>query len=267
MVPFVLNAAVLLASPTCRRNAPSGVVDSLVGAWTYDQAELAVDASGNANHGQLFGVSLASIGRSLDFRGTSGFKEVPASPSLDLTDAFTLAAWVNLAEVGTGRQVLLQKVPVGADDTHTNYTFYVQWTHDALALVTDSFKGVVDASYNFGLRIDAQGKPLNLYLRTVEEGWRGGGSRTFPFEVGVWYHVAATYDGIMRVLYVNGKEIGRDQATAAPDVIRPITEVEISAVGRGWPFPGSIAEVRIYSRPLTAAEITQLYQRVLPGSG
>lgn len=70
-----------------------------------------------------------------------------------------------------------------------------------------------------------------------------------------WHHVAATYDGAQLGLYVDGVQV------ATKSIVLDTTGTDfaigqsISQPGRE-PFAGSLSDVRIYNRVLTAAELT-----------
>src|SRR5207237_2837648 len=70
--------------------------------------------------------------------------------------------------------------------------------------------------------------------------------------VNTWTHLAATFDGTMVRLYVNGVQVA-SQAQATP--LRTTTgTLQIGADSyAGENFAGRIDEVRIYNRALTAA--------------
>ena len=90
----------------------------------------------------------------------------------------------------------------------------------------------------------------------------GGGER-FVFAadsilLGGWFHLAATWDGFLVRLYVNGAEV----ATRAMNIEFDRSEVYLGGdrdqSGFVAPWSGQIDEVRIYGRPLSRGEIFSL---------
>ena len=79
------------------------------------------------------------------------------------------------------------------------------------------------------------------------------------FSEGNWHHVVATYDGTSSKLYVDGSLEGQ---VAIAGTITPSTAP--LAIGRNGiqdtdRFRGSIDDVRIYDRALSAAEVAILH--------
>ena len=83
------------------------------------------------------------------------------------------------------------------------------------------------------------------------------------FSLGVWQHVAATYDGSSSAanvhIYVNGKEVSSyvlNQDGAGAKLSDAAMGVLIGNRGsQDRAFDGSIDDARVYNRALTAAEI------------
>lgn len=78
--------------------------------------------------------------------------------------------------------------------------------------------------------------------------------------VGVWTHVAATYDGVNATLYINGQQSAQTPySTAWAETSRRIViGGEPSVTGS---CPGHIADCKYWQRALSAAEVLQEYQR------
>jgi len=70
--------------------------------------------------------------------------------------------------------------------------------------------------------------------------------------LGTWSHVAETYDGSMLRLYINGAEAGSRPASGT---LMPASPPEAGILGGILAFAGTIDELRLYRRALSAAEI------------
>jgi hypothetical protein len=76
-----------------------------------------------------------------------------------------------------------------------------------------------------------------------------------------WHHLAATYDGTTIAWYGDGRLIGTaDEVLDTQDNVQMGTR----AHNAGGNFPGSLDEVCIYGRVLSAAEIAWLAGRRAP---
>jgi hypothetical protein len=73
---------------------------------------------------------------------------------------------------------------------------------------------------------------------------------------GSWHHVAATFDGTTRKVYVDGVLKGSDTPSTHRVPIRA-QNIRIGSTNNGEFFKGSIDDVGIWSRALTQEEITQ----------
>lgn len=85
-------------------------------------------------------------------------------------------------------------------------------------------------------------------------------SGTGQLQPGVWYHVAATYDGTKMRIYKDGIEVVSTSKTGAV-AIDPTVSVAIGnqPAGAGSrAYDGLIDDVKIYNRALTQSEITAL---------
>ncbi len=102
--------------------------------------------------------------------------------------------------------------------------------------------------YNNGVRFNLEG------VGTLDAG---------HIEPGKWYHIAATYDGIAMKVYVDGQEVGSQQASGMP---KP--SGRNLYIGR-YEYPDDqyrtdchIAAVRIYTVGLTGEEVAAEYNRL-----
>jgi hypothetical protein len=96
----------------------------------------------------------------------------------------------------------------------------------------------------------------NVNRPAVGGTWTAGNQNTMApsaLVVNAWTHLAATYDGAMVRLYVNGVLVASQAQTTALATGTGTLEIGSNVYGEG--FEGRIDDVRIYSRALTVAEI------------
>jgi hypothetical protein len=80
--------------------------------------------------------------------------------------------------------------------------------------------------------------------------------------VGVWVHIAGVYDGKAWLLYRNGRlEASQTDSTGAV-LVRAPWYVGAASPGNGRYFNGSIDDVRLYDRALTAAGVASLAEGI-----
>jgi hypothetical protein len=92
---------------------PVAPAAGLVAAYAFDAASgaTAADASGSHNTGEITGATWARgrYGDALRFEGDAAVVRVPASPSLNLTRAMTLSAWVRPSAPQSGWRTIAQR--------------------------------------------------------------------------------------------------------------------------------------------------------------
>jgi hypothetical protein len=205
--------------------------NGLVGSWRMDEGSgtNVADSSGNNNTGTANGTTIVAgkINNGRNFNGTSDIITVPNSSSLDMTgSAFTIAVWAKGSAPG------LAKYLVGkTDGASCGYALYTGSSGNAKVYFCQSSSGCTISSDS--------GTPL----------WDN-----------TWHYLTGVYDGSFLYLYVDA---GLRTTTAASGAITGSSTVNLAigdynSVG-GYKFPGSIDEVRIYNRALSAVEVYQLY--------
>jgi glucose/arabinose dehydrogenase len=219
------------ATPTTYRatfNAgapPPPPAPGLVAAFGFDEGVggSVADASGRGNGGVVAGAGWAAGGRfgsALSFDGVNDWVTVADAASLDLAAGMTLEAWVRPSGLGSvWRTVVLKET----------------------------------ASYfAYALYGNTSGTPrpsAHVYI---------GGDRntrgTAQLPVNAWSHLAATYDGAVLRLFVNGVQVSTRATTGAMAASSGPLRIGGNAVWPEW-FQGLIDEVRVYDRALSAAEI------------
>jgi uncharacterized repeat protein (TIGR01451 family) len=195
----------------------------LVAAYSFDEGSgtTAADASGTGNTGTIGSATWSTQGKyggALAFNGTSAKVTVPDAASLRLTSRMTLEAWVYPTSVPNG------------------------W-RDAV------YKG--NDNYYLSASSCCQNQPAGGGIFSGSYGEAYGSS---SLAVNTWTHLAATYDGSILHLYVNGTEVSsKPQTGTLATSSNPLT------IGgdpiNGQYFAGRIDEVRVYSSALTAAQI------------
>jgi hypothetical protein len=198
--------------------------EGLMAAYSFDEGAgtSAGDTSGNAHTGTITGTTWTTsgwFGGALRFDGANDWIAVPDAAGLDLRTGMTLEAWVYPTAQSGWRTVILKERPGGLA-----YALYAYDNAPRPAVYVNAGGADVAALGGVGL-------PLNA-----------------------WTHLAATYDGAILRLYINGNEIG-SQALANPILTSTLPlRIGGNAVW-GEHFAGLIDEVRIYNRALSRAEI------------
>jgi len=206
----------------------------LVAHWKLDEASglTATDSSGSGNHGTLTDMvgnewATGILNGALQFDGIRDYVEVPDSPSLDITEAITLAAWVKPESTGAARW-LIAKEAWGADQAY------------GLNL---SNGGQVE----FGI---ATGTAW-IFKPAHEE-------ITQTISDGTWSHVVGQYSPPYIKIFINGRlsqqwDIGSHSINTNDNnlLIGTMTKADQR-------YKGFADEIRIYNRALTEDEIAWL---------
>ena len=206
----------------------------LVAAYGFNEGSgtTATDISGSLNTGTVSGATWTAAGKygsALTFDGVNDRVTVADAPSLDLTTALTLEAWVYPTSAGGWRTVLLKETPNG------------------LAYVL--YHGV--------------GAPPSGYLTIGGTEFGVVGPSALPLNT--WTHVAVTYDGATIRLYVNAVQVSSVAATGAVIATANPLSIGGNSVWGEW-FAGRLDEIRIYNRALTPAQIQADMNTPLGGS-
>jgi hypothetical protein len=213
-------------------SAFSNEVDTgLVAAFGFEEVggTVAMDASGRGNVGSISGAVRTDggrFGRGLWFDGVDDRVILNPSASLDLTTGMTVEAWLYPTDVMVGRQAILAKE---RPDVPALPAYY-------LAAQTDSNEPSSAIEGTDGQRSEVF-----------------GGQTPEPFQ---WTHLAATFNGEMLRLYLNGVEVATQPHSAG--ILKtggPLTLGGLTSPGQQ--FKGVVDEVRVYRRALTAEELRE----------
>jgi hypothetical protein len=138
---------------------------------------VARDASGNERE-TVSHVTLIQGTFALQFDGTSGNVVIANDPTLQIVDQLTLEAWIKFDAGGAGRPRLISK--------------------DAYELI-------------LGSRPGREG--VELWIAPSTANANTGPNRVLS--AGVWYHIAATYNGAMTFIYIGGIEDSSEPRSGA----------------------------------------------------
>lgn len=206
------------------------VTSGLVGRWGFDEATgtVAYDMSGNGNDGTFVNsptraTSTCQVGYCLSFSG-SNYVNIQNIPQ---TTERTYSWWHKISTNGSA----VFPSPIA----HGGYSngMRVIWRDDTSDKTTVQITTGSDTTPTFTL-----GSP------TIDE-------------VGIWYHYVLTYDGINTgKLYKNGILV--DTKTNGTGTIKTTASPFYIGMSQFY-WNGSVDDVRIYNRVLTATEVKNLY--------
>lgn len=204
------------------------LTDNLVAYWKLDESSGdAADATGNGytltNTSTTY--SAAKINNGADFDGTNS--KLSRTISNNLSGSFTISAWVKIDVTGADHLIAVSEV-----SSYSNY-----WL----------FFGINGSQKLYANLYDGTNNP---YIVT-----------TTTFSTGTWYHVVFIRDTAadnIRI-YINGSSA----ASAVTDTTTSVPTYGDFNLGKRTYFAskldGSLDEVGIWSRALSAGEISQLY--------
>jgi uncharacterized repeat protein (TIGR01451 family) len=128
-------------------------------------------------------------------------------------------------------------------------------------------EGIISKQGAFILELESNGDRLSFST------YLGGAHRECePTAVSIpedqWTHVAATWDGGVSRVYVDGAEVGScDHPDGALDGPSNLYYVGFSTYNPGRYFDGELDEVAVFNQALSPSEIEQYYQNGLSGLG
>ena len=218
------------ASASFNKSSTSTVSSGLVAYWNFDEGTgtTTADASGNANHGTLVnGPQWASgvAGKALSFDGTDDSVDVLNSNSLNLSNVFTLSAWVKPTAAHTDFRSILVK----------NYKYYL---------------------YASVAGYCGDGSPLGGFAETTNNTV----CAPAPSPLNTWTHLSLTSDGSTLTLYRNGIAVAT--GPVGENLSPSAGSLQIGGSQFGEHFQGLIDEVRIYNKVLSATEVQASYQQL-----
>ncbi|NQZ97572.1 MAG: LamG domain-containing protein, partial [Myxococcales bacterium] len=204
----------------------------VAGFWRFDEnaGAVAADSSSLANDGFLVGSphwTEGITGSALDCNGNNEYVVVPDDPSLDATDAITIAAWIKPSKKST--QYVVKKARFSRTD--------------GFELSLSGSSGKWFARFNQ----DSLGNKYKI-----------SSNSPYPKDGATWMHVAVTFDGQHIRLYTNGL---LDKKVSAPSLVisKNAIPLGIGAEDDGnKPFDGVVDQVRLHRTALSAQDIADI---------
>ncbi len=206
----------------------------LVGSWHFSESSgnATADSSGQGNTGYQYGTNRTTdgkFGNAMKFDGVDDYVEITDSSSLHASYGITIEAWVKINKLPASTAAIIEKMKTSAA---TN-----SWT----------------------ARLESGGD-----IRwQVSNGAVDIGMVSNPLRLGEWVHYAFVYDpsNTIMYIYVNGTQDNSYTYSGITGINVNDKNVRMGFEGGGNNyFNGTIDEVRIYNRTLSASEIQQQYQ-------
>jgi VCBS repeat-containing protein len=208
----------------------------LVSHWEFNDASgtTAVDSIGSNDGMLVYGPTWTTgmIDGALTFDGIDDYVEVPDSASLDLTTELTIEAWVKLDVIDNSYEMIAYKPNLSSPHL-TSYS---------LERYSAAF------SYGFASVISTEETGVSTLV-----------SSTTPV-AGEWYYLVSTFDGLTHSLYVNG-QLEASQPHEGTLTVSDDPLMIGRTLNAAWPNPmdGSLDDVAIHSRALSATEIQERF--------
>lgn len=217
------------------------------------------DASGNGNNGVVNGATLTTdrfgnANSAYSFNGTSSYINVANSATLQLSNSYTLSAWVKPNAFYSGSCQANFILAKGNQTSEGHYNLqYGDFLDGSCAVFTPT-------NENFASTIKKGSTDQSVYENPS----------TQPVTLNNWYYVVCTYDGTTQKLFVNGKLRAFNAISGSFGALN--TEnlfIGKSNDASGYFVNGIIDDIKIYSTPLTEQSIFDSYVNDFrkPGSG
>jgi gliding motility-associated-like protein len=235
----VSNVLLILLLSTTAIFAQVNLKNGLVACYPFNAN--AKDESGNGNNGTVNGATLTTdrFGKANSAYNFNGSSLIAVNPAQFKNQSYTYATWVKL-----------DNLPSAGDN---NCFITVGGAGgDQVLSVTSSYQAQTSNGFNVGGYNN--GNPIQ------SNNW----NNVTP-TIGKWYHVACTRDNNSVKLYVDGQLIANNSILTTTGGTTPNygspTYVTFGARNGGASqyMQGSLDDIHLYNRPLSAAEVKALY--------
>ena len=212
---------------------PTTLGNGLIAHWTFDQTEGTTleDDSGNRRTGVVSGATWIKDGK---FNGALHFQRgetVTVDRFPDPGANWSFSAWIRMSEEDATNDELGTAISTEAYQTGG-------WEFQSYGRSSDIY-------WHFGYLTEPPSKYLHYESR--------------PFEVGQWSHATVVVDTAAGILsFYRGAELMPPSPVPTPILPGSPTLYMGRWSGMGRPFVGSLDDVAIYGRALSAAEVAEL---------
>ncbi|MCB1208706.1 MAG: LamG domain-containing protein, partial [Verrucomicrobiales bacterium] len=195
------------------------------------------DSSGNAKHGTASGAPVAvnaQLAQGMRFGGGADGMTVANEARLDVG---TVSAFVRIDNAST--MPAMQNI-VSTWGTEQNYALFTERDSEGRSRISARFRKRQDST--------------NVYPEQVV-------SSTSVLSLGVFHHVALSYDGTILRLFVNGREEGSNTLTGSVTTTPTAGPIDLligKATASASALIGTVDDVRIYDSALNAFNIRRL---------
>ncbi|MBU6389917.1 hypothetical protein KGQ31_00010 [Patescibacteria group bacterium] len=237
-------------------NCTSGLSCGLVGWWTFDGKDtnwatgITQDISGNGNNGQMINMSTTTspvagkVGQALAFNGTNQYVNNGYFTNIDNQNALTISAWIKVKSFSDYEAIF------------SKYASSATLRYE-VTLAGAGLYGVGTNNKNI------------LWSIGNGSGSSYGYTTSNLLSANSWFHIVTVYNGSGSTdsdkakIYINGvQQTVAFSGTAIPSAGPNIGNVNATIGERNngsiyW--NGSIDDLRVYNRALSAGEVQQLY--------
>jgi len=204
----------------------------------YPFNENAMDESGRGNHGEVKGANLGAdrhgeTNRAYSFDGEDDYIDLGNKPEFNFGKGdFTLSFWVRGSQIGNKYLIAKYKY-----ENKPGYGIGTKVEGNcAYAFIWDKGEGYYIATWGGKVPID-----------------------------GNWHHIVAPYDRDAElIIYVDGEVAAKVNISSKSDSVDNSLNLTIGKQSGGQNFSGSIDDIRLYNRALSAEEVKALYDLEKP---
>ncbi|AEJ02115.1 LamG domain protein jellyroll fold domain protein [Nitrosomonas sp. Is79A3] len=257
---LLMLTAASLAAPSAVFAVQNCVMppDGMVGWWPGDgnANDIVGGDNGILQGGAAFGTGI--VGQAFQLNGSTNYVEVPDSQSLDVSTAITIQAWVYINAFPT-----YPSPPTGLNMQVFQKTSNQTLQAYSLVILGDGgiYAGYESPDNPYGAGT-LQPRKFGLEL-TVDGQWAIGRWSNTELQEHTWYHLVTTYDGSVVKVYLNGQLDASSPLTGEIEINDKPAAIGAFGFTNGGPtfdyFNGTIDEVQIFNRALSASEIAAAY--------